>query len=194
MKEKFAGAGAFVSAALASICCLGPLVLAGLGLGGLGLAAGLSRYRPIFIGLASLLLGMAFYFAYRRREVPCANGRCELRSGSRTLKAVLWIIAAGVVALVTLPHYLGAPRSGQADALEAGGERITLAITGMTCPACAGGIERTLKDTPGVRSVTVSFEKGEAAVVYEPGKVPTQQLIDAVQSAGSYKALPSPAE
>ncbi len=194
MKEKFAGAGALVSAAVASICCLGPLVLAGLGLGGLGLAAGLTRYRPFFIGLASLLLGTAFFFAYRRREVRCADGRCELRSGGRTVKAALWIIAAGVVALVTLPHYLGAPREGQVETADAGGERMTLAITGMTCPACAAGIERALKDTPGVRSATVSFEKGEAAVAYEPGKVPAQQLIDAVQSAGPYKARLSPAE
>ncbi len=51
MKEKLASAGALISASLASICCVGLLVLAALGLGGVGFAAGLVKYRPLFWGL-----------------------------------------------------------------------------------------------------------------------------------------------
>ncbi|MCI0409771.1 MAG: hypothetical protein L0191_14615 [Acidobacteria bacterium] len=49
MKESIVNAGAVISAGLASICCLGPLALAGAGLGSLGLAIGLAKYRPLFL-------------------------------------------------------------------------------------------------------------------------------------------------
>ena len=78
------GIAALASAGLASICCIGPLALTGLGLGGLGLAAGLTQYRPLFLALTALVLAVGFHLAYRKREVPCADGSCELRSGSRT--------------------------------------------------------------------------------------------------------------
>ncbi len=107
MKEKIASLGAIVSAALASICCLGPLVLLGLGLGGLGLAVGLAKYRTLFLGLTALLLGMAFYFTYRKREALCADGTCQLRSGSKAMKMALWIITALAIALATFPYWYG---------------------------------------------------------------------------------------
>jgi copper chaperone CopZ len=54
------------SAMGASICCVGPLVLLALGVGGawIGSLTALEPYRPIFIGLTLLFLGFAFY----RRE------------------------------------------------------------------------------------------------------------------------------
>jgi mercuric ion transport protein len=52
-----------LSAIGASICCIGPLVLLALGVGGawIGSLTALEPYRPIFIGLTPLLLGFAFY-------------------------------------------------------------------------------------------------------------------------------------
>ena len=93
------------SAAVASICCLGPIVLVGLGLGGAGFAAGLTEYRPFFLGLTVVLLGTAFYLTYRKREVACADGSCEMRSGSRTMKAVLWVVTAAALGLATFPSW-----------------------------------------------------------------------------------------
>ena len=105
MKEKVAGIGAVVSASLASICCLGPLALVGLGLGGVGLAAGLVKSRPFFLALTAVFLGLAFYFTYRKREVACPDGSCRLRAGSRTMKVTLWVIAAAAVGLATYPNW-----------------------------------------------------------------------------------------
>lgn len=107
MKEKIASLGALISASLASICCLGPLVLVGLGLGGLGLAAGLSKYRPVFLALTAIFLGAVFYLTYRKREVACADGSCQLRSGSKAMKTALWIITALAIALAMFPYWYG---------------------------------------------------------------------------------------
>lgn len=105
MKEKLASLGALVSASLASICCLGPVVLAGVGLGGASLAAGLVKYRPLFLGLTGAFLASAFYLTYRKRPIDCADGRCEWRAGSRSMKTALWIVAVLVAGLVTYPYW-----------------------------------------------------------------------------------------
>jgi len=194
MREKLASVGAVVAASLASICCLGPLVLASLGLGSLGLAAGLVKYRPIFLAVTAVLLGFAFYHTYRRRELRCADGSCEFRSGSRTMKAALWVVTAGVVAVATFPHYAGSLSGEEVVSVNPEGERITLTVSGMTCAACATGIEKALRKIPGVRAASVSLEGGEAVVVVTPGQVQVDELTKAVESAGPYRARLSRAE
>ena len=101
------GAVALVSAGLASVCCIGPVIVTGLGLGSLGLAAGLTQYRPLFLALTGLVLAAGFYLAYRKRPATCADGSCELRSGSRTVKAALWAITAMTLGVATFPNVTG---------------------------------------------------------------------------------------
>ena len=71
-----------LSAVGASICCVGPLVLLALGVSGawIGSLTALEPYRPVFIGLTLLFLGLAFYRLYLVRpacspESACANPR-----------------------------------------------------------------------------------------------------------------------
>jgi mercuric ion transport protein len=170
MKEKLFTTGALISAGLASICCLGPPLLAVLGLGGIGLAAGFARYRPLFLSLTAILLGIGFYITYRKREVACSDGACELRSGSRRMKVALWTLTLVVVALATFPHY--ATLFGHREGLNAspGAERLPLSIVGMTCSACAVSIENALEKVPGVRAASV------------------EKVLEAVRTAGPYTA------
>jgi mercuric ion transport protein len=60
-----------IAAILASACCLGPLVLVSLGLGGawLGNLTALEPFRPVFVGAALV----ALFFAYRRIFRPAAE-------------------------------------------------------------------------------------------------------------------------
>lgn len=184
--EKTAGIVALVSAAFASICCLGPVVLAALGLGGVGLAAGLTQYRPIFLGFTAIILGVAFYFTYRKREVACADGTCELRSGGKTMKGVLWAITVLAVGLATFPTW-SAYALRNRPAIAAGGETVRLTVSGMTCTGCARGIEKSLMKVSGVLSVAVDFDRTEAVVHIEP-VVSKEKLLEAVKAAGAYTA------
>ena len=52
--------GAVSTALLSAACCLGPLILALLGLGGAGMALALEPYRPLFLSGTVLLLGAGF--------------------------------------------------------------------------------------------------------------------------------------
>lgn len=110
-------AGGLVTALLASICCIGPLIFAalGVGVGATGFLAGtagflkaLLPYRPWLIGLTVLLLGAGFYLAYRRPERACAPGTtCAGTGGTRPSRTRLWIIATLAIVLVLAPYWLG---------------------------------------------------------------------------------------
>lgn len=109
-------AGGLLTAFLASICCIGPVVFAALGVGvgatgflanTAGVLKALLPYRPLFIGLTAVLLGVSFYVAYRRPMVGDASCQaCVSASGVRPNRWLLWIIAGLAVALVFAPYWL----------------------------------------------------------------------------------------
>ncbi len=66
--------------------------------------------------------------------------------------------------------------------------RLALPITGMSCAACAGRVERALKAVPGVTSVAVNLATERAEVV---GTAPPDALIGAVTGAGYAVAAPA---
>lgn len=99
-------AGGF-AALLASACCLGPLVLLTLGIGGAWISnlTALEPYRPVFIGAALV----ALFFAWRRiyrPAVECKPGEvCALPPTKRLYKGVFWLVAALVLVALTFPYF-----------------------------------------------------------------------------------------
>ncbi|HZB72846.1 MAG TPA: heavy metal translocating P-type ATPase, partial [Acidimicrobiales bacterium] len=70
--------------------------------------------------------------------------------------------------------------------------RTELAITGMTCAACANRIERRLNRLEGVQA-TVNYATERATVEHDPERTPPAALVAAVEAAGYAAALPQPA-
>lgn len=109
-------AGGLLAALLASMCCIGPLIFAalGVGAGATGLLAGAAGslkaflpYRPLFIGLTGAFLSVSFYLAYRKPRAEGADCQaCMPASGVRPNRRFLWIIAGLAVALVLAPYWL----------------------------------------------------------------------------------------
>ncbi len=109
-------AGGLLAAFLASICCIGPVVFAALGVGvgatgfladTAGVLKALLPYRPVFVGLAALLIGVSFYLAYRKPAIGhAACQTCVSVSGARPNRLLLWIIAGLAAALVLAPYWL----------------------------------------------------------------------------------------
>lgn len=95
-----------VAAILASACCLGPLLLVSLGLGGawMGQLQVLEPYRPYTVAIAVV----ALFFAYRRIFRPpaaCAPGDlCAVPRSRRAYKAVFWSVAVLVVVAIAYPY------------------------------------------------------------------------------------------
>lgn len=187
MKKNVSAVGAILSAALASVCCLGPLLLGALGLGGVGFAIGLEKYRLYFLVATALFLAVGFYQAYFHRET-CADGSCKVGSGSRAMKGALWILTLAVMGIVSFPSWAPVLARHAPHAASANAETIKLAVSGMDCAACTVGIEKSLKKVPGVQDASIDFEKGEATVYAEKGKVASADLIQAIRSSGPYSA------
>jgi len=97
--------GAVVSAFLASICCIGPLVFALLGIGGAGALARFEAYRPALTVVTAALLGAGFWFAYRRPKLVEGDAcGCEQPKANRLGRIALWIATALVVAFWAFPY------------------------------------------------------------------------------------------
>ena len=62
-------------------------------------------------------------------------------------------------------------------------ESLDLSITGMSCNACAMSIEKGLNNLDGV-SATVNFATESARVTFDPKKVDSDRMIEAVSSLG----------
>lgn len=105
-----ASLGSIVAAFIASICCVGPLIFALLGVGGAGLLIELEPYRPYFIALTLALLGIGFYFAYRKPKgaaAPSTEGPqcdCPAPRARRAGKIMLWVATVLVAALLAFPY------------------------------------------------------------------------------------------
>ncbi|MEO7208043.1 MAG: mercuric transporter MerT family protein [Steroidobacteraceae bacterium] len=96
-----------LAAVIGSLCCVAPLVLLGLGISGAWISqlTALEPYRPIFIGVMVLFIGLAFRQLYivPARCAPgeaCANPRLQRRQ-----RQVFWIVVAGLAALIAFPWY-----------------------------------------------------------------------------------------
>ena len=99
-----AGAAAAIGA---SLCCVAPLVLLMLGIGGTWIATltALEPYRPIFIGLTLLFLGLAFRRLYLAPQVcvpgtPCADPRRLTRQ-----RLTFWMVAVPLLGLLGVPWF-----------------------------------------------------------------------------------------
>lgn len=98
-----------LAAVVASVCCVGPLVLLGLGVSGAWIASlsALEPVRPVFIAATLLFLGLAFRRLYLMPQIcepgtPCADPRTLRRQ-----RAVFWLATIALGALLAVP--LAAP-------------------------------------------------------------------------------------
>jgi len=63
-------------------------------------------------------------------------------------------------------------------------KKTELAITGMSCAACAARIEKGLLKLPGVQSAVVNFAAERATVVYDPDRVEPDEFIALIRDYG----------
>ncbi len=190
--ERWGLLGAIGAAVAASICCLGPLALLALGVGGawVGNLTALGRYRPVFIVVTVGSLGFAFYRAYRKESdgETCKPGSyCANPARQRINKVVLWFVSALVVGLLAFPYvvpYL--PFGGGAG--DAGASiqtsRAVLDVRNMTCPSCVVTVRGSLSQLDGVQDAVVTREPPRAVVTYDRRRVSIGDLVEATTNAG----------
>jgi cytochrome c biogenesis protein CcdA len=87
-------------AAFLGTCCVAPWAVALLGVSGAVTLARFARYQPYVLGVAAVLLGLAFFWAYRP-DPGCVDGSCEATS-RRRLRWTVWITAILLALLAAL--------------------------------------------------------------------------------------------
>lgn len=100
--------GGLLTGIAASACCVGPLLLLSLGIGGawIGNLTALERYRPVFIVLTLLFAAAAYRKIYAVRPDCGPGGCCAAEPGRRTLKLLFWILTPVMLLLVAAPWLL----------------------------------------------------------------------------------------
>lgn len=91
----------------ASLCCVAPLVLVMLGIGGAWVATltSLEPLRPLFIVLTLSMLVLAWRKIHRS-EVECAPGAaCAEPSVQRRQRLIFWSVSALLLVLLAFPWY-----------------------------------------------------------------------------------------
>ncbi len=182
-----------VSALAASACCVGPLLLAALGLGGLGLGRYLGAAHWYLTALGFALVGYGF-FRYFKEKKSCDAHGCVM-PGQKVTLSILILAALFITGFTAWER--GIFEKAQMDAcclingagssvggnVTSGGGTMKFSVTGMTCEACAHIVQKAVQKVPGVKNTEVSFKDGKALVTADP-KVKPEDIVQAVKKAG----------
>ena len=68
--------------------------------------------------------------------------------------------------------------------------KLVIPVSGMTCAACQGRVQRTLAKTPGVVDANVNLMMGNATIAYDPATITPDALVGAIRATGYGAELP----
>lgn len=182
-KTTLSSGGSIVAAFIASLCCVGPIALAVLGLGGVGLFTALGEYRPYIMAGTVVLLALAFYFTYKKREVACEDGTCKVQSAAKWNKIAVWVGAVVVTSFLIFPYLdisSGAVTGTGGTAIQTA----VLNVEGMTCTSCNTAVEIALKKNEGVLEAQAWYDQKQAVVKYDPTRVKEEDLVNSINELG----------
>ena len=105
LNAKTALVGGVLASIGASTCCVGPLLLLSLGIGGawIGNLTALEPYRPVFIVLVLVFLGLAFRKLYLVPQNCDSEVNCIADRTTGAQRLIFWIAAPLLLGLVAVP-------------------------------------------------------------------------------------------
>jgi mercuric ion transport protein len=92
-RQRLAATGGILGALASSACCILPLVLFSLGIGGawIGNLTAMAPYKPLFLTATAGMLGYGFYLVYRKPKAACDEGAaCTRPLPNQFVKLGLW--------------------------------------------------------------------------------------------------------
>jgi len=99
--------GSILAGIAASTCCLGPFILLTLGISGswIGNLGAMEPYRPIFIGITLIFLGLAFRKLYMAPKACALDKPCAQPANLRKQRIVFWLVTTFVLIVMSFPWY-----------------------------------------------------------------------------------------
>jgi mercuric ion transport protein len=190
--NKWIGAG-LLTAILASLCCITPMMSLIAGLSGIAASFSfLEPFRLYFIGATILVLGIAWYQKLKasRKEMDCACDPEEKLSFFQT-KKFLTLVTVFALAMLAFPYYSGSffPQHEPVEASTPSAwiKQAELKVEGMTCQGCEQHVNHTLYQQKGVVKATSSYREGAASVEFDSQKITLDELMQAIEKETGYK-------
>ena len=100
----------------------------------------------------------------------------------RYLMMLVWAGLASVT--VGLQTTVASPARQGAEQPSAKQKTVHMRIVGMTCPACAKGLEASFRNLAGVTTASIDYKAGEAVITFDPAKQSIESLSKLVKSSG----------
>lgn len=186
---------ALLAALAASSCCLGPVILAALGLGGAGLFAGIAAYRPYMLAVTALFLGVGFYLSYRRpKAVEGDECGCDVPKTRRMPRMFLWMATIITTLVAVSPYVLAKVSASGAHAVSSSSvaATATIKVEGIDCEACAAPIRKALAGAGGFNDLKLDVPSKIVTVTYEPGPGRPDVYVKAIDDLGYEATLTAP--
>ena len=99
-RQRMVAGGGILGALAASSCCIVPLILFSLGIGGawIGNLTALAPYKPLFVAGTAAILGYGYYLVYWKPRKACADdAACARAIPNHFVKLSLWLATILVV-------------------------------------------------------------------------------------------------
>ncbi len=178
-----------------SLCCILPILSIFGAIGGLASSLRwVEPLRPYLIIATVLILGFAFYQAYKPKRADDCGCAAEEKKGFMVSKNFLWVITIVSALLMSFPYYSSAflSKSEKKNIIvdKTNLQESTIHIEGMNCKACEEHVNNALLKQEGVIDATSDYEKGLAEVKYDKTKVTIEQLVSATERETGYKVKP----
>jgi copper chaperone CopZ len=181
-----------LSVLIASICCVGPLLLILLGLGSLGIGAAIGKYHWYFIVAALVLIAFSWR-SYLKKKKTCNLKGCQMENKRITLVILtLSTLIVSIFVALSLYTYMvqkdfsrGITKSKLIET-----KTTIIPVEGMTCFTCEIAVSSSLKKINGVVDAKASAKEGKVYVKYDPSKTTIKQLIETINKTGYRASLP----
>lgn len=187
MKNKSLTGSSIIAAILASLCCIGPLLLVGFGIGSAAFFSQFQIYRPYLIIISILLLIPAFYLSYKEKEIACEDGSCKIENSGKWNKIALWFATILTALFIAIPSFgINTLSFASTESVTNISQlpSVSLKINNMDCEACARGLESQLKEKEGIVNVDINFALGRGNFQFDPQIIKPEQLIKILDTEG----------
>lgn len=181
---KLTGLFSLLTALTSSLCCIAPL----LALGGVVSSLGwMEAARPYTVALSVSTLLWAWYYQLK----PTAKDAC----GCTPAKVVFWqtrgflgLMTGVVILLLTVPSYANWFHQDKNQIIQQPAKPAHqiayVTIKGMTCEGCEHHVKSEVNKLKGVTETKVSYQHGNAVVMYDPKLTSITDIKKAVAATG----------
>ena len=107
--KKIIATGGLFGAIVASTCCVLPVILFALGISGAWISnlVSLARYKPFFIVLSLVFIGIGFWMVYFKPQISIPNVQstsCYRPFSEKTIKIMLWFSVIIILIVFLIPY------------------------------------------------------------------------------------------